>query len=436
MSERVDRDAERGLIGVLLNRPAEVADLDRLTADDFWDPQCRYLFEVLQRVVAVARGGPVEMPAVLGQVKADGKLGQFENGARLIDWYREAFPGSVGFYVEKIREASALRRFSILGQRLQQASEDGADLDAVRDVAAQVMVELYVAADDSLITGDAPVPGLTTWERFVDDPGRHRFDWVIPGLLERHDRVMVVAGEGAGKSTWGRQMALMAAAGLHPLAPDQAIPPVRTLLVDLENSPSLVRRQGAHLIDRCRELGIWQDGLAHVWCQPDGIDIRQGPDARLFERVVRETNPQLLVVGPLYKLASTGKRGETYEAVAEEVRTELDRLRGKYGFALWLEHHLPKAQSGQPRSMDPLGSGVWMRWPEFGIALRREWTKPGKGVAPQPTGRVFLERFRPDREEGRTWPDSLVRGSTWPWRAEWSDQEIADMADPSWAVNR
>jgi hypothetical protein len=44
------------------------------------------------------------------------------------------------------------------------------------------------------------------------------FDWIVPGLLAKGERMVLTAGEGLGKSTLLRQFAVCAAAGLHPPA--------------------------------------------------------------------------------------------------------------------------------------------------------------------------------------------------------------------------
>src|SRR5690606_19222789 len=71
--------------------------------------------------------------------------------------------------------------------------------------------------------------------------GSDEYDWLIPNLLERQDRVIITGGEGAGKSTMVRQIAVMAAAGVHPTLPGQ-IPPVPGVVVDVENNEAPERR--------------------------------------------------------------------------------------------------------------------------------------------------------------------------------------------------
>ena len=58
---------------------------------------------------------------------------------------------------------------------------------------------------------------------------------MIPGILEATDRAIFTGGEGAGKTTLVRQMAILSAAGINPLTFD-AMDPARVLIVDAENT--------------------------------------------------------------------------------------------------------------------------------------------------------------------------------------------------------
>ena len=82
----------------------------------------------------------------------------------------------------------------------------------------------------------------------VDDSA-NEYDWVIPNVLERRDRVVITAGEGAGKTTFIRQMSIASASGVNPIT-FQPMEPVRCLVVDAENSERQWRRQAAGLVRR------------------------------------------------------------------------------------------------------------------------------------------------------------------------------------------
>ncbi|MCL5460050.1 AAA family ATPase, partial [Loigolactobacillus coryniformis] len=73
------------------------------------------------------------------------------------------------------------------------------------------------------------------------------YDWLVPGFLERGDRLIVTAGEGGGKSTWLRQTALQVACGVHPWDPNVIVPARNVAIIDLENSQRQVSRRLAEM---------------------------------------------------------------------------------------------------------------------------------------------------------------------------------------------
>ena len=227
---------------------------------------------------------------------------------------------------------------------------------------------------------------------------------MIPGVLERQERVIVVAAEGVGKSTWARQVALMTSFGVHPFNRNP-IPPVRTLYVDLENPERIVRRNGRPILTAARHLGSTKTPEAHLLIKPAGMDLLRQTDRTILERAIEATKPEILFLGPLYK-AFIDAGGRTSESVAVEIARYLDYIRDVYGCALWLEHHAPLGNSMATRELRPFGSAVWSRWPEFGLALQ-----------PDPTsteGYVYdVRHFRGERDQ-RQWPLKMKRGKMLP----------------------
>src|SRR5690606_41049990 len=71
----------------------------------------------------------------------------------------------------------------------------------------------------------------------VDEP----YAWVVPGLLERSDWLILTGSEGLGKSTLFRQMAVCAAAGINPFTAERHAPQ-RVLYIDVENSRRQAKR--------------------------------------------------------------------------------------------------------------------------------------------------------------------------------------------------
>jgi 5S rRNA maturation endonuclease (ribonuclease M5) len=239
------------------------------------------------------------------------------------------------------------------------------------------------------------------WSPFLETNVDLSYDWVIPNLLERQERVIVVAAEGAGKTTLARQVALMASAGIHPFRRD-AMDPVRTLMIDLENPERIIRRTSLRIYDKIKWHKKHDQMDAHLMMKPDGINLLTPADRALVEEHVASVEPDILFFGPLYK-AFLDPGGRTAESVSIEIARFLDYIRHTYNCALWVEHHAPLGSGGQ-RDLRPFGSAVWSRWSEFGIAL-----------SPDPTDPELIEfkHYRGQRE-AREWPTLCKRGNKWP----------------------
>lgn len=223
-----------------------------------------------------------------------------------------------------------------------------------------------------------------------EDP---EYDWLVPGLLERGDRLILTGGEGTGKTTLLRQFGTQVAAGVHPFDAVE-IEPVRVLLVDLENSRRATRR-------KLRPLRLAAGGRLHperlrVIVRPEGIDLLEDTDRRWLVERVAVNRPELLVIGPSYKLSGGDP---TEERVARTVARCLDELREAHGLAMLIEAHQRHAAPRESRPERPYGASLWMRWPEFGVCLA-------------PDGRLL--HWRGPRDE-RAWPAKLTRGGAWPW---------------------
>jgi 5S rRNA maturation endonuclease (ribonuclease M5) len=244
---------------------------------------------------------------------------------------------------------------------------------------------------------------LVNWKEFLEAEMDLSYDWVIPDLLERGERVIVVAAEGAGKTTLMRQVALMSSAGIHPFK-RTAMKPIKTLTVDLENPPKIIRRHGDKIYQKIKYYDMHHnlDQNSHLLSKPDGIDMLKDSGKEWLEEYVDMIRPDILFFGPLYKaFLETGNRSA--ESVSIEIAKFFDYIKMKYNCALWLEHHAPLGSGGQ-RDLRPFGSAVWSRWSEFGLAL-----------APSPEDPELIEfRHYRGQREARQWPAICQRGTSWP----------------------
>ena len=244
---------------------------------------------------------------------------------------------------------------------------------------------------------------LVSWSDFVNETDDDSYDWVIPGLLERNERVIIVAAEGVGKTMLARQIAICVGMGIHPFT-YQPIKPQVTLSIDLENPERIIRRTSRSIYAAAHAVSKNSNPQAHLLIKPQGFDLLRMEDRAVLEEMLEKTRPAILVMGPLYK-SFIDPGGRTSEAVAIEVARYLDTIRDVYQCAMWLEHHAPLGTSMTTRDLRPFGSAVWSRWPEFGVSLQ-----------PDPTGMPFhydVRHFRGARDE-RQWPVRIKRGKRFP----------------------
>jgi replicative DNA helicase len=232
--------------------------------------------------------------------------------------------------------------------------------------------------------------------------GSDEYDWLIPNLLERMDRVVITGGEGAGKTTFVRQLGVLAAAGLHPTL-FTPIDPIRVLAVDAENTEKQWRRGTRSLALKARLAGKTDPAQnLHLSCQ-SRIDITTDRDLGSIHRLIDEHSPDLVLIGPLYRLIP---RAITSDDDAAPLLAALDTIRAR-GIALVMEAHAGHATAKDGnRDLRPRGSSALMGWPEFGFGIALD-----ASVTP-PLGQIV--RWRGDRDE-RAWPTTMQRGGAWPW---------------------
>ena len=268
---------------------------------------------------------------------------------------------------------------------------------------AEKLVRIRMIANGSAADMPLDQGRLVFWPEFIREKDDNNFDWVIPGLLERSERVILVAAEGVGKTMLARQVSILSSCGLHPFS-FQPIKPVRTLFVDLENPERIIKRISRKIFNEALKLSpLTDEPQAHLFMKPAGLNLLNAGDRALLEKRLEETKPELLCIGPLYK-SFVDPGGRTSEAVAIEIAKYFDDIRTAYKCALWIEHHAPLGSTMATRDLRPFGSAVWSRWPEFGIALHPAIGAPFT---------YDVKHFRGARDE-RPWPSVIARGRQFP----------------------
>ena len=397
-----DLDAERGVLCGMFDDPRGIdAAAGLLTEEDFHRPAHQVTFAAI--VALHAAGEPASPVTVAQWLAASGQAAALGDQARmyLFELWQLRFTWfHVASCAATVRDRAVRRRTILAGTRICQLARTQPDLD---ELAAGVRVEADAAVT---LAGQASprATRLVTAEEFMSSE-RAIPDPVIPGVVNRMDRVVVVGGSGSGKTTLALQVAAAAAVGVHPFARDR-YDPVRVLVIDLEMPAYLLEHAITRVFRAARGYGDpFDGGRLQIVHRPRGIDLGQRGQAHLLAGMIRKADPDLVIAGPVYKMhADAGERGEH-----TVVMDFWDDMRDRHDCALWLETHPAKGRFGKT-VWEPSGSGRWRDWPEIGFAM----------VPVSGKDRVMEVRpFRGMRDRDRAWPEQFTGtiGAGWPWQA-------------------
>jgi hypothetical protein len=416
VSAQYDEYAEAALIGAAIMWPGRCGEAFlSVGPDDWYRPANAGLAGVVSKMLR--SGQAIDAVSVFGQVQAQG-LSRDWDGVKVFSLTELAInPESAVEHAKRLRALSGRRKLLEACQRASQRLESVRMDEEDGDVRALTAELRHFCDEAEATTTDRTMPVPTGMDDFLAVETTR--NWLVPGLLERMDRTVITGAEGGGKSVLCSQIAATLAGGVHPFGGQvlgDGAHGVRVLVIDCENSADQSRRRYSMIIQRVNDLrdraGIepvnWNEQMA-IDTRPAGIDLLSPRDVAWLEHSVSACAPDLLVLGPLYKLHH---RDPSDEPSAREVAWVLDGLRERHGFALLTEAHAGKGKEMDTgkRLMAPIGSSMWLRWPEFGFGLRRADTDPGRGRAEV----VDVVPWRGAREE-RAWPSRLNMAHTLPW---------------------
>lgn len=305
----------------------------------------------------------------------------------------EASPTKAETYASIVHGLAVARRVVVAARALV-ADVEGAkgDLQGVAASAATTFANIRDA-------GASPeVDALTLRELLAeqDEP----YDWLIEGMLERGDRFMLTGEEGMGKSYLLRQIAICAAAGLHPFG-QGLIKPCRVLIVDAENSKRQTKRAMRSLAQRLEGRGTTNPLDTLMIDTPGRLDITKDRELNRIHQMLDAQNPDILVIGPLYRLVPRALQTDDDTA---PVLAALDTIKDR-GIALLIEAHAGHGKGvNGTRDLRPRGSSSLLGWPEFGYGLRPDPEFPDQAI---------LDKWRGDRDQ-RNWPEVLSRAANKP----------------------
>ena len=409
-------DNERAVLGAGLQGIAGHSGVLSLSDEDFEHPSHRVIAAVMRDMIR--QSADLDVQTLGNELAARGKLSS-PGGARGMDYLHglnTSAPSAMSgdYYASEVRKQARHRLARANTQRLLDTlahEESVAELGQVLATHADDMAAIPGELDDA----EEELPTLRRLLAQEDSPE----DWLIPGLLERGERVVITGGEGGGKSTLLKQLVVSFAGGLNPWNGVRVADGMRVLYLDAELSSRQNRRNYRWIAASAKRRLIAPDYDERIfhYVRNDGLDL-PGRDREWFHHVAAQTSPDVIVVGPAYKCMAGDEKSDVDVMNLLKV---LDEVRVKHDAALIVEAHSPHGGDEDSRPIRPIGSSVWLRWPEIGFGFKRD-KDPSIDQMPTPH---FLRAisWRGQREE-RDWPDLIRRGvnGEFPWvptRPDW-----------------
>lgn len=265
------------------------------------------------------------------------------------------------------------------------------------EVLAELGAELEIA--EARVSSGLDVIGF---DEMYATPDESR-PWVMPGMLRTNERLMITGPEGGGKSVLIAQMCLGASMGLNTLSLGiDKHDPLRVLMLDVENDRLQIKSNMRKVFRYLDELSGGGIKPQIEWINVRDIDLSDPVERQKVIRLAKERMPQLMYMGSLYKLAPEGEKSD---AQFTYVSRTVDRIRAETGTSVLIEAHTGHGmQNDRNGTMRPYGSSMWLRWPEFGVAMLPQKGKP-----------VKIGHWRGARSDDREWPGGLRRGTLLPW---------------------
>ena len=385
-------NAEYALLGSVLGDNRMFWSASKLvTGDDFSDPRLGAVWDGIGgwlaqgRMVATSTAPDYFSEwGVLGLSASDPWV--WSDAAQGVYLYAEDYARSVA------RAAAARFGREVFGQGLDALKDPGNDPERVLgDMVSRVQQRGATSGDLESVSLREILNAEET------------YDWAIPDLMERKDRLILTGHEGLGKSMMARQLLMLPAAGLHPFTFEK-MEPIKALVIDAENTAKQWKRNAGWMAHQAKIQG-GHDPADRVEMAISGrVDILDPRTQGQIHRLIDKAKPDIVFIGPLYRIAV---KLNSDDEVAPVIAA-LDSIRDR-GVALIMEAHAGHVSDASgTRSVRPRGSSALMGWPEFGFGIR----------ASEEAGLYDFVPWRGQREQ-RSWPEQMRRGdrecAEFPW---------------------
>jgi AAA domain-containing protein len=389
------------LLSAILYHPSQLRDVAWVTPDMFVNPHEGVLWAVLtERIHAGSHDLLIEMIEIVTRLPPVQQLVWRSVAADV------APPGTAGYYAGRVAADSVKARMMVAADR---ARTLAAEVDP--DVLPARMREFWDEVLGGMVTGPQPVRSLPVDEFLAAaDSGE---DWLIPGVLQRRERMLVAAPPKAGKSFLTRQIAVCLAAGRHPFDPKRDVQPRRVLLVDLEN-PAPPLRMALRRITGGFRFPSQNLRILHL---EEGLDLGEARDRAFLDAEIGHAEPDLVVLAPIYKTYAP-HGDESWDQQARGVQRPLDVLRVRHDCAFLMEHHQSKGdQDGL------FGSNMWNWWLDLRVVLQ-----PEDGARPPFKKLLWRAMYRDARRAAPVSIRWAALSQPVPWEVTWGDEGGLDLA--------
>lgn len=402
---RYSSEAEESVIGACLaSRDATARAVSELDPGDFFTPALSRAFEAI--VTLHNEGAAVDVVTVADQSRVLDPKNPLGRSDLLSLLANTPAVSSTGRYVQIIRREAAARREQVALALALESLAKGADPSEMADSLAEKFAGLDRA-------GKVPDRYWSNIDTYLDMEHRDVGSPLIPGVLYKRTRVVLIARAKVGKSVLARTLAYAASQGLHPFR-FTPMEPVRTLILDAENDDDELVPAGLRLRNAVsRRLGVaWDPTRLALFSAPYGLNVLSRRDRSELEEVLEDFHPQLIVGGPVYKLIPDDEGGDR-DLQTGKLQGYLDRLRRRYGCALVLEHHTPTGDDTRAK-----GGQRWEAWPEMTVRLTSRDGELSVGYPHPPRGQF-------------DWPRGFTRGKSWevPWVASFASRPPVSLSE-------
>lgn len=316
-----DLDPERALLGIVLDRPLSIRDIEDLTADDFADPRLGAIWDLMvwldsQRISPE----PVAVASHLSRIDMPGIRAEHVH-----DLYANApIAQPPHVYAKRVRDRAVLRRLKAAAIRITQCADEDMDPDEAVEIARSEVDASSRATADFRLIGDEIDETIRVLEQ--DAPSAIPTPWADLDYLIQGWRpgglYVIGARPAVGKSLMGLQAALKLTergfVAMHSLEMPRAEVHAR-ILAQMANVP-MVRMDKREMTEQ--DWGRVVNARAALSGMRLAIDDRgavRTVDIRSHARSLARRGPLAGIVVDYLQLmtAARGDRRPRHEQVAE-----------------------------------------------------------------------------------------------------------------------